>query len=145
MCFYANEILGGISRSTLAKYQKLPYTKLSRDTLERIIPSHYPPIDLFERVYDTPEELAIAFEIKAMTNDHLLDEAGDLQFVAPEDRLVGPGSSPVMTTPPAKLLPLRVVLTNLTDFSTTQFAARVTSALPHSGLLLYVLPCKART
>jgi hypothetical protein len=61
----------------------------------RIIPSHYPPIDIFERVYDTPEELAIAFEIEVMTNDRLLNEAGNLQFVAPEDRLVGPSSSPV--------------------------------------------------
>ena len=62
----------------------------------RIIPSHYPPIDLFERIYDTPEELEIAFEIESMTNDRLLDEAGELQLVAPDDRLVGPGSSPVM-------------------------------------------------
>ncbi|MGC8122004.1 RES family NAD+ phosphorylase [Marinobacter sp. VGCF2001] len=62
----------------------------------RIIPSHYPPIDLFERIYDTPEELAIAFEIEAMTNDRLLDEAGDLQLIPPDDRLFGPGSSPVM-------------------------------------------------
>jgi len=62
----------------------------------RIIPSHFPPIDLFERIYDTPEELAIAFEIESMTNDRLLDEAGDIQLVAPEDRLIGPGSSPVM-------------------------------------------------
>ncbi|WP_413772253.1 RES family NAD+ phosphorylase [Marinobacter sp. LV10R510-11A] len=31
-----------------------------------------------------------------MTNDRLLDEAGDLQLVASGDRLVGPGSSPVM-------------------------------------------------
>ncbi len=30
------QMLGGVSRSTLAKYQKLPYVKLSRDTLERI-------------------------------------------------------------------------------------------------------------
>lgn len=30
------QLLGGISRSTLAKYQKLPQIKLSRDTLERI-------------------------------------------------------------------------------------------------------------
>ena len=30
------QMLGGISRSTLSKYQKLPYIKLSRDTLERI-------------------------------------------------------------------------------------------------------------
>lgn len=62
----------------------------------RIIPSHYPPIDLFERIYDTPEELAIAFEIEAMTNDRLLDQAGDLQLVPTGDRLMGPGSSPVM-------------------------------------------------
>lgn len=62
----------------------------------RIIPSHYPPIDLFERIYDTPEELSIAFEIEAMTNDRLRDQAGDLQLVPIEDRLIGPGSSPVM-------------------------------------------------
>lgn len=31
-----------------------------------------------------------------MTNDRLLDEAGDIQLIAPEDRLIGPGSSPVM-------------------------------------------------
>jgi hypothetical protein len=30
------QMLGGVSRSTLAKYQKLPYIKLSRDMLERI-------------------------------------------------------------------------------------------------------------
>lgn len=30
------QMLGGVSRSTLSKYQKLPYIKLSRDLLERI-------------------------------------------------------------------------------------------------------------
>ena len=30
------QLLGGVSRSTLAQYQKLPRVKLSRDTLERI-------------------------------------------------------------------------------------------------------------
>ncbi len=61
----------------------------------RIIPSHYPPIDLFERIYDS-EDLELAFEIEAMTNDRLLDQIGDLQRVNPEDRITGPGSSPVM-------------------------------------------------
>lgn len=61
----------------------------------RIIPSHYPPIDLFERIYD-PEDLELAFEIEAMTNERLLDQTGDIQLVAPEDRITGPGSSPVM-------------------------------------------------
>lgn len=62
----------------------------------RIIPGHYPPTNLYERVYDSPEELEIAFEIESMTNDLLLDDTGDLHLVAPEDRLVGHGSSPVM-------------------------------------------------
>lgn len=31
-----------------------------------------------------------------MTNDRLLDDAGDLQLVAPEDRVWGPGSTPIM-------------------------------------------------
>ncbi|TVP60037.1 MAG: RES domain-containing protein [Halomonadaceae bacterium] len=62
----------------------------------RIIPSHYPPINLYERIYDTPEELSVAFELEAMTNDRLLDETGDLAMVAPQNRLTGPGSSPVM-------------------------------------------------
>jgi len=65
-------------------------------TAHRIIPSHYPPIDLFERIYDTPVELEIAFDIESMTNDRLLDETGNLQLVAPQDRLIGPGASPVM-------------------------------------------------
>ena len=64
-------------------------------TAYRIIPSHYPPIDLFERIYD-PEDLELAFEIEAMTNDRLLDETGNIQLVETEDRVTGPGSSPVM-------------------------------------------------
>lgn len=61
----------------------------------RIIPSHFPPIDLFERIYD-PGDLELAFEIEAMTNDRLLDQTGDIQLVPPEERIAGPGSSPVM-------------------------------------------------
>lgn len=72
-----------------------PPLKHPRWKTYRIIPSHYPPIDLFERIFD-PEDLELAFEIEAMTNDRLLDQAGDIQLVAPEDRLTGPGSSPVM-------------------------------------------------
>jgi hypothetical protein len=62
----------------------------------RVIPSHFPPIPLYESIYDTNEELELAFEIEAMTNDRLLDEAGDIALVKPEHRLVGPGCSPVM-------------------------------------------------
>ncbi len=64
----------------------------------RIIPSHYPPISLFERIFDTPEEMELAFEIESMTNDRLLDEVGDIQLVSAEDRISGPGTSPVMAS-----------------------------------------------
>ncbi|WP_372997494.1 RES family NAD+ phosphorylase [Marinobacter sp.] len=62
----------------------------------RVIPSHFPPIDLYEDIYDSSEELELAFEIESMTNDRLLEEAGDIALVLPENRLVGPGCTPVM-------------------------------------------------
>ena len=63
--------------------------------LHRIVPSHFPPIDLFESVYE-PGELDVAFEIESLTNDRLKDEVGSLRLVPEEDRVSGPGSTPVM-------------------------------------------------
>lgn len=76
----------------------LPTPELYRPAWKayRIIPSHYPPIDLFERLYDTDEERELIFEIEAMTNDRLLNEAGNLSLVGPDERISGPGASPVM-------------------------------------------------
>ena len=61
----------------------------------RIVNSSFPPIALFEDVLD-PEDLEIAYAIEALTNDRLIEQAGVLARVRPEDRLSGPGSSPVM-------------------------------------------------
>lgn len=61
----------------------------------RIVASRFPPISLFEKVAD-PADLEAVYQIEAMTNDRLRDEAGDLALVAPEDRVAGPGSSPIM-------------------------------------------------
>lgn len=61
----------------------------------RLVSSALPTISVFEDVLD-PEQLEIAFAIEAMTNDRLLYEAGVLSRVAPEDRVSGPGSSPLM-------------------------------------------------
>ena len=61
----------------------------------RLVPSCFPPIDLFERVLD-PEDLELAWEIEAMTNDRLRQEAGELHRVPPQDRISAPGASPVM-------------------------------------------------
>jgi hypothetical protein len=61
----------------------------------RLVPSKFPPITLFEHLLD-PDELEVAYEIEGLTNSRLRDEAGDISLVPREDRIVGPGSSPVM-------------------------------------------------
>jgi len=61
----------------------------------RVIPSEYPPINFFERLVD-PELMEELFFIESLTNDRLRDEAGNIALVPAEDRIAGPGSSPVM-------------------------------------------------
>ncbi|EKD71230.1 MAG: hypothetical protein ACD_46C00235G0003 [uncultured bacterium] len=61
----------------------------------RIIPSSYPPINFFEDLVDA-SEMEILFEIESMTNERLLEEAGDIFLVPNEDRIAGPGSTVVM-------------------------------------------------
>ncbi len=61
----------------------------------RIIPSKYPPIGLFESCVD-PDLLDELYAIEALTNNRLLEEAGILSLVRPEDRISGAGASPVM-------------------------------------------------
>jgi hypothetical protein len=61
----------------------------------RIVSSEYPPINFFESLVDADlmEEL---FYLEGRTNDRLRDEVGEIALVAPQDRVTGPGSSPVM-------------------------------------------------
>jgi hypothetical protein len=61
----------------------------------RIVPSHFPPIDLFEEVAD-PADLEAVHAVESLTNPRLRDQAGDLQLVPAEDRISGPGSSVIM-------------------------------------------------
>ena len=61
----------------------------------RIIPSQFPPINIFERVVD-PKQLDAAWYLESLTNDRLRDQAGDLNLVPAEDRVAGRGSSIVM-------------------------------------------------
>ena len=63
--------------------------------LHRLVAGHFPPISLFESVAD-PAELEVVYAIESLTNDRLMEEAGVLWRVPPEDRVSGPGSSPVM-------------------------------------------------
>lgn len=61
----------------------------------RLIPSHFPPISLFEDVA-SEDEFEILYAVESLTNDRLLEELGQLTLVAPEDRIYGQGSTPVM-------------------------------------------------
>jgi hypothetical protein len=63
----------------------------------RIIPSRFPPVDLFERVAD-PVDLEAVFELESLTNDRLREAIGELQLVPTQDRISGPGTSYIMAT-----------------------------------------------
>jgi hypothetical protein len=61
----------------------------------RIIPRHFPPIDLFERVAD-PADLETILALESLTNDRLREEVGALQLVPQQDRISGRGTSYIM-------------------------------------------------
>lgn len=69
--------------------------KLTQKKSWRIIPSRYPPINLFERV-TSPEDWESVFEIENLTNDRLRGEVGKLSLVPQEDRISGPNTSFIM-------------------------------------------------
>jgi hypothetical protein len=72
-----------------------PIETVRWDKTYRLIPSRYPPIDLFERVGD-PADWEVIAHIEGLTNDRLRDEVGDISIVPVGERLAGPGASPIM-------------------------------------------------
>ena len=61
----------------------------------RIVSSRFPPVSLFDRITE-PGDLEAVFAVEAMTNDRLRQDVGDISLVPVEDRIVGPGSTPIM-------------------------------------------------
>ncbi len=61
----------------------------------RLIPSQFPPIGVYDRVAD-PADLAAVFAVENLTNPRLRQEAGDISIIPPEDRIAGPGTTPIM-------------------------------------------------
>lgn len=64
-------------------------------TVHRLVPSHFPPISLFEDVADEAD-FEILYAVESLTNDRLLDELGDITLVEPGEKLLSAGSTPVM-------------------------------------------------
>jgi hypothetical protein len=61
----------------------------------RIVASRLPTIHLFERVAPA-EDWSALYELESMTNPRIRNEKGELELVAPEDRVGGPNASIVM-------------------------------------------------
>jgi hypothetical protein len=74
---------------------KLRPRRIRWRTCYRIIPSRFPPIDLFERVAE-PEDLDAVIELESLTNDRLRDALGDIRLVPTAERVAGPGAGYVM-------------------------------------------------
>lgn len=72
-----------------------PVARIDWKTCWRIIPSRFPPIQLFERVTE-PDDLEAIFALESMTNPLLRDEVDTISLVPPEDRISGPGTSIIM-------------------------------------------------
>ncbi|MBT2774608.1 RES family NAD+ phosphorylase [Halomonas sp. ISL-60] len=62
----------------------------------RVIPSRFPPIDLFEGVNNNADDWALLNELEGETSARLREEAGAIHLVRDGDRRYGPGWTPVM-------------------------------------------------
>ena len=72
-----------------------PLARVTWTPCWRLVSSRFPPVGLFDRV-SAPEDVEAVFYIESLTNDRLREEAGELALVPPEDRITGPGTTPVM-------------------------------------------------
>lgn len=86
---------GASERAVTAPRLLPPVSRLEWKSAYRIVPSRYPPIDLFERIAP-PEDWEALIELESLTNDRLRDEVGQIQLVPPEERVSGPGAGYVM-------------------------------------------------
>jgi len=82
----------GVDQATT---ERVPTQRVHWKATFRLVPSRYPPIDLFERIAD-PTDWELLYELEAMTNPRLRQEAGQISMVPPSRRVSGPGASVVM-------------------------------------------------
>ena len=61
----------------------------------RVVPSRFPTIHLFERVAQ-PSDWDALYWLESLTNPRLREEVGEIDLVAVEDRVFGPGATVIM-------------------------------------------------
>jgi len=79
----------------LTAKDQIPLRAVAWKTSYRLIASRYPTVGLYDRIAD-PADLEVVFAIESLTNPRIRTELGQLQLVPPEERLSGPGSTPIM-------------------------------------------------
>lgn len=72
-----------------------PRTRVRWSKAHRIIPSRFPPIDLFERIADPADWEALA-QLETLTNPRARESWGEIALVPPDRRVAGAGASWVM-------------------------------------------------
>ena len=73
----------------------IPVSNIAWADARRIIRSLYPPVDLFEDIAD-PADWPLLISAEQKTNPRLMETIGNLDLVAPEQRVGGPGASYLM-------------------------------------------------
>lgn len=74
---------------------EFPDVAIEWDAAYRLVPSRFPPRGLFDRVARA-DDLEATLAVESLTNDRLRDEVGDIALVPAAERMVGPGTTPVM-------------------------------------------------
>ena len=82
--------------------ERLPLRQISWKSAWRIIPSKFPPIDLFEDLTNDPAEWELLAELEAALNPRVRQEIGEISLVPPERRV----HSTVVMAPFVHLNPL---------------------------------------
>jgi hypothetical protein len=85
-------------RAVQTPIQAPPQRRIRWHEAHRILPSRYPPIQLFERLTDDPAEWETLAEIESLTNPRVRDEIGEIRLVPAAERVSGPGASWVMAS-----------------------------------------------
>jgi RES domain len=76
----------------------MPATRVEWPQAWRIIPSRYPPIDLFERLTGDPAVWEALIALEQLTNPRIWQETGEISLVPPHERVSGAGASYVMAS-----------------------------------------------
>ncbi|MBA1147082.1 RES family NAD+ phosphorylase [Ectothiorhodospiraceae bacterium WFHF3C12] len=75
--------------------EDIPVTRIEWRPSYRVVASRFPPVGVFDRVAD-PADLEAVYQLEAITNPRVRQEAGDISLVPPQERVTGPGSTPIM-------------------------------------------------